>query len=147
MNIFDRLRDDHSSVKGIMTRILDGEGATEEQLALFHRLRSELSAHSKAEQETFYAELEGEDDLDEMVENAKADHAMIDDLLVEIAALGVVDETWLAKMRTLQAAVETHITQEETQIFPAACDVLVEEEADEIGRLMEQAEDEYRMNP
>lgn len=133
MNIYERLEKDHRAVEDIFEQILDSsDGAKKTREKLFSKLKSELIAHSKAEEKIFYPRLKEEGELREQVLESLEEHHEVELLLDELDELEVDDERWMAKMRVLQENVEHHVEEEEDELFEEARSVLDDDEATDL---------------
>jgi uncharacterized coiled-coil DUF342 family protein len=92
--------------------------ATRERL--FHRLKTELERHKEAEERTFYAALSNLPELADRIEEALEEHADVEELLEELAALSPEDDDFLAQVQELKEEVEHHVEEEEGEIFARA---------------------------
>jgi hemerythrin superfamily protein len=134
MVIYDELKSDHDKVRALLAEISEmSERAGKRREQAFQKLKDMMTAHSRAEERTFYSALkENKDVKDEALEGYE-EHHVVDVLLREIARLDPGDERWKAKFTVVKENIEHHAEEEEDKIFAAARQILSEEEAEEIG--------------
>ena len=133
-NAIKMLQDDHNSARLLMKQlptIQNGAQDEEEKAAL--QIISMLQTHSTLEEELVYPVLaESHPDL---IKHAEEEHAEAKQLLAEIEQMPAGPELREAISR-LQISVESHVEEEEAQIFPALTDALGVSGLEDLGRLM-----------
>jgi iron-sulfur cluster repair protein YtfE (RIC family) len=145
MNAFTLLKADHEKVAGILEKI-DGttERATKGREELFTQLKNELDVHARIEEEILYPALEEYEDTRAISLEAYEEHALVKQLLEELAAAPKDDEQWTAKFTVLKENVEHHVEEEEGEMFPKARKVLSEDEIEELGNRLQEAKQTQR---
>lgn len=140
MNAFTLLKADHEKVAGILEKI-DGttERATKGREELFTQLKNELDVHARIEEEILYPALEEYEETRAISLEAYEEHALVKQLLEELAAAPKDDEQWTAKFTVLKENVEHHVEEEEGEMFKKARKVLSEDEIEELGERLQQA--------
>ena len=140
MNAFTLLKQDHEKVAGIMEKI-DGttERATKGREELFTQLKNELDIHARIEEEILYPTLEEYEETRDISLEAYEEHALVKQLLEELAAAPKDDERWTAKFTVLKENVEHHVEEEEGEMFKKARKVLSEDEIEELGDRLQEA--------
>lgn len=142
MSIYDELKNDHDKVKALLTEIAGlSPGATKTKLKAFETLKEMMTAHSRAEERTFYTSLKSSEESKDDALEGYEEHHVVDVLLREMARLDPGDDRWAAKFSVLKENIEHHAQEEEGEIFDKARDVLSAEEAEEIGRKFVAARD------
>lgn len=144
-DIYDLLTRDHRS----MRRLFDQLDAIPEEAPLVRQqvylvLRKHILDHAEAEEEVVYERL-GQSDNDEMqdlVLEAREEHALIEFVLEELDELEPSDDVWSAKIKVLRDLVERHIDDEEALQMPAMRRELDEEEALELAAIFVACKDE-----
>jgi hypothetical protein len=138
--IFAELKEDHKEIKRLCKELCEAEDRSLPMVAHdFERLRVLVTAHAKAEERKFYAELlnkasaDEDTELKDLVMEGYEEHHIADVLLHELAALSPTDDQWLAKMTVLKESLDHHIKEEEGDIFKLAKKVIASDEALEIG--------------
>lgn len=149
MTIYEVLKRDHRHVEHLFKRIekaLDKKDFSEVP-ELFDELKTELTAHSKAEQEVFYqplkvlaADPEGKD----LSWEGEEEHHVIRLLLSELSRVPFHSEEWAAKMKVLNEVVDHHVEEEEDEIFAQARQVFSDEETEGIAEDMELLKAQYK---
>ena len=140
MNAFTLLKQDHEKVAGIMEKI-DGttERATKGREELFTQLKNELDIHARIEEEILYPTLEEYEETRDISLEAYEEHALVKQLLEELAAAPKDDERWTAKFTVLNENVEHHVEEEEGEMFKKARKVLSEDEIENLGDRLQEA--------
>lgn len=142
MTIYEVLKRDHRHVEHLFKRIDKALSKKDfsEVPELFDELKTELTAHSKAEQEVFYQPLkvlsaspEGKD----LSWEGEEEHHLIRLLLSELSRVPFHSEEWSAKMKVLNEVVDHHVEEEEEEIFKKARMVFSDEETEQIAEDME----------
>jgi hemerythrin superfamily protein len=120
MMILNALKADHDEFKSMLKAILATKVAKNRR-ELFAQFKSKLTAHSRAEEKTFYGPLEAtEEGKTEALEGA-VEHGVVDRLLADLAAARDPEaETWVARCTVLQELLEHHIDEEESDFFKTA---------------------------
>lgn len=131
------LRSDHATVKQLFRRFeRAGDRARETKQKVFEQIKQELEVHTKIEETIFYPAVENEvsgsaDEVHEAIE----EHAVVKNLLSELAATAPQDDEFDARMKVLIENVEHHIQEEEGEMFPRV-EQLPEARLLELGREM-----------
>lgn len=79
-----------------------------------------LLAHSRLEWELFYPALRAASALDELVDDARVEHRMLDELVVELSHANPRDEGYRRKIAALKTYLAHHFQEEEERLFPRA---------------------------
>lgn len=140
MNAFALLKADHEKVAGILTKI-DGttERATKGREELFTQLKNELDVHTRIEEEILYPALEEYEETRAISLEAYEEHALVKELLEELASAPKDDEQWTAKFTVLKENIEHHVEEEEGEMFKKARKVLSGDEIDALGERLQEA--------
>ncbi|HEX8136779.1 MAG TPA: hemerythrin domain-containing protein [Pyrinomonadaceae bacterium] len=145
MNAFELLKQDHEKVSGIFEQIEETtERAVKTREELYGRLRTELDIHSQIEEEVFYPAIEELDETRALTLEAYEEHNVVKQLLDELDALPVDDETWTAKLKVLHENVDHHVEEEETELFPLVRQVLTSEAIEELGVRLQAAKQTHK---
>ena len=88
---------------------------------LFKQLRTELTAHSRAEEKVLYRQMEkSEEGKDDALEDA-VEHEVVDRLMEDLSrSRSVGSDKWTARCAVLQEPLEHHIDEEEGNCFKIA---------------------------
>jgi len=137
---FDQLlKKDHEKASTLMKKIADSsEGAVKTREQNFEKLKSELQAHTAAEEEILYPALQEHEETRAIALEAIEEHKLVEQLLDELEAMDVSSEEWTAKFTVLKENVEHHVEEEEDEMFKQARKVLGKENAEELGRRLEE---------
>jgi iron-sulfur cluster repair protein YtfE (RIC family) len=140
MDAFTLLKNDHEKVAGILEKIdATTERAAKGREELFTQLKNELDVHARIEEEILYPALEEYEETRDISLEAYEEHALVKQLLEELAAAPKDDETWTAKFTVLKENVEHHVEEEEGEMFTEARKVLSKDEIEELGNRLEKA--------
>ncbi len=140
MNAFILLKNDHEKVAGILEKIDETtERATKGREQLFAQLKNELDVHTRIEEEILYPALEEYEETRAISLEAYEEHALVKQLLEELASTPKNDEQWTAKFTVLKENIEHHVEEEEEEMFKKARKVLSEDEIEELGQRLEAA--------
>jgi hemerythrin superfamily protein len=134
MDIFSLIREDHQKVSDLFSQIKGTRGASGKRAQLFAQIKEELEIHSHAEEQVFYAALQGDDVAYDMALDAIEDHRLVAELLEELATASKDGEEWEEKLQVLEENVEDHVEEEESEIFEAASQLFSNEQAQELGK-------------
>ena len=137
MDALQLLKDDHDKVKRILS---EGEDTTDRaekaRTELFARLKQELEVHERIEEEVFYPALKAHPQAREIALEGYEEHHVVDQIMGELEATPVTDETWAAKFTVAKENLEHHIEEEEGEMFAKARQAFSNEELEELGRRM-----------
>ena len=140
MNAFTLLKADHKKVAGILEKIDETtERATKGREELFTQLKNELDVHTRIEEEILYPALEEYEETRAIALEAYEEHALVKQLLAELASAPKNDEEWTAKFTVLKENIEHHVEEEEGEMFKKARKVLSEDEIEELGDRLQEA--------
>ena len=139
MNAITLLKTDHDRFKKMLD---EGESTTERgvktRAELFAELKAELSIHERIEEEIFYPALKSHPKAKGIVLEGYEEHHVVDEIMGELEATDVTDETWGAKFKVMKENIEHHIEEEEGDMFKQARQVFDDDELDELGRRMQE---------
>lgn len=122
-NPIELLKNDHRNVESLFRQYRDLDPADSAgKSEVFEEIRDGLSLHSEIEERFFYPAVSELVDgrAAEIVSEALDRHAEIDGLLDELSTLSPEDDAFDSSMEQLRKAVEEHVEEEETEIFPRA---------------------------
>jgi hypothetical protein len=139
MDAIALLKADHDKVKKMLA---DGEETTERaektRTELFDTLKAEMMIHERIEEEIFYPALKEHPRAKEIVLEGFEEHHVVDEIMGELEATDVTDETWGAKFKVMKENIEHHIEEEEGEMFKQARAVVDADELEQLGaRMME----------
>lgn len=139
MDAISLLKADHDKVKKMLA---EGDETTERaektRTELFDKLKTEMLIHERIEEEIFYPALKAHPKAKEIVLEGYEEHHVVDEIMGELEATDVTDETWGAKFSVMKENIEHHIEEEEGEMFKKARQILDAEELERLGaRMME----------
>jgi hemerythrin-like domain-containing protein len=115
--IYRDLKRDHDLHRDLLKRIAERDG---DRAALFEELRTQVSAHAAAEEESLYATMLADPQLRDDARHSVAEHKEVADYLAELAKLDPGSSAWDEKFAHMRHRYEHHIDEEEEEMFPAA---------------------------
>ncbi|WP_374593372.1 hemerythrin domain-containing protein [Sphingosinicella sp.] len=119
-DVFKLLKADHDRHRALLKALDEMRGDSPERRELFEAFRVEVSAHANAEEQSLYAVMLGNPDLQKEGRHSVAEHKEIDDFLEELQEADMATPEWEATFRKMKHRYEHHIDEEEEDIFPAA---------------------------
>jgi len=134
------LKADHRKVKELFRKYeAAGNRAYQKKKAIAEEIFTEISLHSRLEEELFYPAVKEETDEDgkDLVAESLEEHHLVATLIEELKALDPQDERFDAKLTVLMENVEHHIEEEEGELFLEADEVLGEA-LDDLGAQMKE---------
>ncbi|MBV8169965.1 MAG: hemerythrin domain-containing protein [Alphaproteobacteria bacterium] len=128
MTILDVLEQDHDRLRALVLKV---DEAADDMAhvgleALFHEFKIKVLAHTRAEEDTFYAALQAIDATEDAAEHAVDEHEAVEAVLALLDTVDVGSATWRAGFHRLREALLQHIADEESALFTAARAVLDE---------------------
>lgn len=136
--IFDDLKADHARHREMLAAIADAKGDKTSRAKLFEEFRVDVSAHAAAEEQSLYATMLSNPDLQEDARHSVSEHKEIDDMIVALCKLEVDGEAWRRKFTEMRTEYDHHITEEEEEMFPAAAEEMSKAKATELGAVFEE---------
>jgi hemerythrin superfamily protein len=106
---------DHQKVERLFTEYQSAQDASKKS-QLAQKICMELTVHAIIEEEIFYPAFLAATRDDDLVEEAQEEHQQAKDLSAEIEDGDKID----ALMARLQKAIEHHVKDERTEMFPKA---------------------------
>jgi hemerythrin superfamily protein len=130
MDIRRYIERDHAEINALLAQLEAAPSPEKSTLEKLDQLCDLMTAHSAAEEETLYVELEEDDGA--LFARANEQHEDIDNLLEEL----LDGEDWETAVHDMATAVRTHFKLEESLIFKAVR--FDAARADELGAFYEQ---------
>lgn len=127
--IFERLSTEHGEVSTMIRRVAATTDDSSVRKELYAKIRSELGAHARAEEKEVYSTFRGIPELAGKMDHSADEHHRIERYLDQLDALPIESDRWLETFREMMMLVQTHVIEEEQQIFPAAKKVLSKEQS------------------
>jgi len=138
MNALEVLKQDHQKVKGLFQEVKQATDQTKRK-DLFDQIDTELEIHAHIEESSFYPVIKEHEEFKKMVAEALDEHREAKTLLNELEELGVESPDFGAKLEELIDAVEHHVKEEESELFPQIREVFDEDELEQLGQESESA--------
>lgn len=140
MNVLKVLKKDHATVRNLFNQFdRTGKSAFEKKLALFERIRFELTVHARAEEEIFYPALKAINGRGRtLVIVALREHREMDELLTRISRLKPESASFAEKMEALMETVDRHVEEKEREIFQFAQENCPEGQLEQLGSEIEE---------
>ncbi|HYN68660.1 MAG TPA: hemerythrin domain-containing protein, partial [Candidatus Eisenbacteria bacterium] len=109
MDAIALLKDDHRKLLGLLEQLeKTTERAEKTRPELFGRIKEELTVHEIIEEEIFYPTLKQHRKAKEIVLEGYEEHHVVDQLMGELEALPVDDETWGPKAKVMIENIQHH---------------------------------------
>ena len=121
MDAIQFLKQEHQKAKAGFEQLL--KAAPEARGELWTKLQPELEVHEKIEDADLYEPLshdagKGDSTLAEWRKKHQTEVDKVEGLLKEMGKLDPREAPWLTKLKAVHANLETHIREEEQDIFP-----------------------------
>jgi hemerythrin superfamily protein len=118
MSIFDALKKDHDQIKGMIIQIEEKMGIGDIE-NLFEEFKATVLIHSRAEEDSFYSELE--------------EHQEVELMLGELDPGDAAAQEWRDTFSQIKADLLEHIHTEETELFRQAASLLAEDDLERLA--------------
>jgi hemerythrin-like domain-containing protein len=139
MNVIEMLIEDHKEAAGLMDQLqVADKGSNRSTMELFNQLKSALKLHTEIEEQIFYPALRSHEETADMIDESLDEHREVDEILAEMTGLSATNDEFMDKLTELRDAVEHHVEEEESEMFPKAERILGESRLQEMGRQMQQ---------
>ena len=121
-SIFDDLKADHDRHRAMLVAIADAAGDKAQRATLFEQFRIDVTGHAAAEEQTLYATMLADPELQEDARHSVSEHKEIDEMITHCCELTVDGAAWRKAFDELRTEYDHHITEEEEEMFPAAAE-------------------------
>ena len=118
LNVLERIKQDHDTHRELLDKIAQTQGDSEDRRSLSTELTKELKGHAAAEEESLYAEMLAEPEVNDDTRHSVAEHHEIDEMLNDLAATDMSSSGWLNKFNSFADRYRHHIKEEEEEHFP-----------------------------
>jgi len=132
------LKRDHD----VIAALLAEAGTYAEKKRAFERIKAEIEIHAYLEETLFYPILQSEESLKALVDDARAQHRLMQELLDDLEKQDGAE--FEKNFQTLKAEAQLHFTGEENEIFPQVARL---KSAPDLGRLGERLESGRKNRP
>lgn len=132
------LRGDHKTIRQLLSDLKSAEKPTERQ-RLLAKVKAELTAHTKIEEEIFYPAFQaaGRAKKDQQLfHEATAEHHAAELILQEVESADDRGPEFAGRAKVLKELVEHHAAEEEADMFPRARKLLDQDELRTLGARM-----------
>ena len=131
MQIYEALIQDHRKVQGLLQQLVGlNEGDEDHRHDLVAQIRDELIPHSRAEEAVLYNSIRAVNTAKNLIWHGYEEHMAAETLLRTLQAADKIDLEWKNLARQLQAALNHHIQEEESEIIPVAQQLFTAQEAE-----------------
>jgi hypothetical protein len=117
----DLLTDDHLQVSALFKRyvkLAKKKAPAGERRTLAESICAMLKAHTTIEEEIFYPAARRAGIDDDMLDEAKVEHASSKDLIAQIESSDAKDDLYDAKVTVLGEYIQHHVVEEQNEMFP-----------------------------
>jgi len=115
------LTNDHADVAELFEEyeaLVESDAGDDRRQALAERICALLTAHATVEEEIFYPAARQALDEQDLLDEAKVEHATAKDLVEQIQSMEPDDDLYDAKVKVLGEYVNHHVQEEEGELFP-----------------------------
>lgn len=132
--IYDALRESHRIQRSLCRKLLLSKPHTEQRIALFSELRTELAAHAAAEERYLYAPILMDDMGLKSSRHALHEHHEMDELVEKLQEEDTSSRGWLLIARKLSHEVHHHLREEEKKFFQVSGKILSDAQKLRLGQ-------------
>lgn len=146
-DVIELLIEDHREVEQIIEEI-EGttDTATRERLSM--TLIEEVMRHAVAEEEVFYPAVRSALERgDELIDEGVKEHQQVEQLLTRLETLDPEDDAFDQTITELRSALEHHVQEEETEIFPQFEQRVDQRERTSLASQLEEAKQDSPSSP
>jgi len=114
---------DHKKVKQLFKNfegIKDGNGAARKKSDIVRQICTELTIHTKVEEEIFYPVVRESIDEGDLMDEADVEHAGAKILIAQLERMNAGDDHYDAMVHVLGEYVDHHVKEEQEEMFPMA---------------------------
>lgn len=130
--IFERLATEHGEISTLIRRVAATTDDSDTRKELFGKIRSELTAHARAEEKEVYSKFRAIPDLAGKMDSSADEHHRIESYLEQLNTMPIDEERWGELFREMMMLVQKHVMEEEQQVFPVAKKALSTEQSKEL---------------
>jgi hemerythrin superfamily protein len=115
------LKREHNGLKRLFTELRrTAPRAHRKRRELLDRIVTDLEVHARIEEDLFYPAITEVPYTRHMIEEARADHDAVREVVTELEALAPTDRAFPMKADELREIALAHILEEEDDVFPLA---------------------------
>jgi hemerythrin superfamily protein len=126
VGVFQTIARQHGEVASLMDRVKNDARKRE---ALWPRIKISLLSHEKSELKVVYPVLDRYGELEHFVAEHAEEAQQLEDMITRLDAMPAQGEDWMTLFEALAEAVLSHANEEESEIFPAAINVIGQDRA------------------
>lgn len=143
MQIYETLEKDHLKIRSLLRELIDvGEGGEIRRGKLIiEEIRDELIPHARAEEAIFYnvlGSIEQNSAQPLVLHHGFQEHIDAEAILRNLQGKEVIDPEWKLLARKLQKTIESHIEEEEHEIFDTARTLLSDLDAEMMAKAFDE---------
>jgi hemerythrin-like domain-containing protein len=142
MKATDLLKQQHEEVKELFEKI-ESASRTATKRQLFAELAANLVAHDGIERELFYPACEEEMGMTDLLGEALVEHGLVEFSLYQ-ADQAQGEDDFEYKVKVLKEALEHHIEEEESELFPKVNRAFEKEALETLGTELEEKFEELK---
>lgn len=139
--VFKKLVQEHREIAALLTQ-LKAASDLEVRRGLFARIRTDMLVHDKAEVRAVYPAFDAYSELQPMAKEHAGGAMQLERSLEQLSELPLTDASWEPRFDKLVELAVQHTREEEEEYFPAAADLLGQDEAERLQDRYEAAKAE-----
>ena len=116
MDALQLLESEHDDLEALVAKLEQARGT--EARHLFAAVKDQYELIKALEGTYLYPQLRDDDRARDIVLEGSVEHSLIDTLFDELSQVKPDDPVWQSKVHVLTLALEHHVPEEETQLFP-----------------------------
>ena len=133
---FEALKTEHAMTLTIFDKIeATDDSQTTQRSALLAKLKYALTKHALQEENVIYPALRQANSTYD-ADHLEEDHGYVKTYLYELETLAKDSPEWLARVRDFRQMIQTHMREEEDEIFPKFRELLSDEQNSRITGMM-----------
>ncbi|UVO54774.1 hemerythrin domain-containing protein [Sphingomonas sp. SUN039] len=136
-SIFDDLKADHDRHRELLAEIADAAGDADKRAELIEAFRVDVSGHAAAEEQSLYATMLADPELQEEARHSVSEHKELEDMLTTLYGLKTDGTAWRREFDKLRTRYDHHITEEEEEVFPMAAELLSDADEARLAKVFE----------
>ncbi|MBZ6379948.1 hemerythrin HHE cation-binding protein [Pacificimonas flava] len=134
-DIFELLKNDHDDHRKLLKQLSETHGDSEDRRELFEKFKLDALSHANAEEQSLYAAMLGDPDLQDEGSHSTAEHHEIEEYIEELEDTDMSSPGWIATFEKLRERYEHHIDEEEEETFAAAKKKFSDDKRQELGAI------------
>lgn len=132
----EALATEHKMTLAIFDKIEEtSEAQTSKRAFLLMQLKHALAKHALEEENAIYAALRDNGQTEE-ADKLNGDHGYVKQYLYDLTVMAKDSPAWIAKVAEFRRRIETHMREEESEIFPALRNSLSDEQNQQLFAAM-----------